>query len=110
MLFSSYLDQTSDAELFSGIWKNSNYGDNTSVTNLSKNPTQHSGSMHIGIKHHFLIDDIQRGDIELKFVEIKFQLVDFLTKRLTKEKFNFIKSLINIKNINNFCNMQIYAW
>ena len=43
--------------------------DNTSVINLSKNLIQHSRTKHIDIRHHFLRDHIQNGDISLDFVD-----------------------------------------
>lgn len=75
--------------------------DNTSAINLSKNPIQHSRSRHIDIKHHFIRDHAQKANIELKFIETKLQLVDILTKPLIKDKFKFLKSLINVKCLTN---------
>ena len=43
--------------------------DNTSVINLSKNPIQYSRTKYIDIRHHFLRDHIQNGDISLEFVD-----------------------------------------
>lgn len=60
----------------------------------------HSQAKHIEVKHHFLRDHVQKGDIELKIVETKLQLVDFLTKPLIEDMFKFMKSLINMKNPN----------
>ncbi|RVW63069.1 Retrovirus-related Pol polyprotein from transposon RE1 [Vitis vinifera] len=41
--------------------------DNTSVINISKNPVQHSRTKQIEIRHHFLRDHAQKGDITLEF-------------------------------------------
>ncbi|RVW66308.1 Copia protein [Vitis vinifera] len=41
--------------------------DNTSAINISKNPVQHSRTKHIEIRHHFLRDHAQKGDITLEF-------------------------------------------
>ena len=65
--------------------------DNTSVINLSKNPIQHSRTKHIDIRHHFLYDHVQNGDISLEFIDINNQLVDIFTKPLNEERLNFIK-------------------
>lgn len=43
--------------------------DNTSAINLSKNPIQHSKLKHIEIRHHFLRDHVQNGDIFLKYIQ-----------------------------------------
>ena len=45
--------------------------DNTSAINISKNPVQHSRTKHIEIRHHFLKNHAQKGDITLEFVSIK---------------------------------------
>ena len=65
--------------------------DNTSAINLSKNPIQHSRTKHIDIRHHFLRDYVQNGDISLEFVDTNNQLADIFTKPLNEERLNFIK-------------------
>ena len=42
--------------------------DNTSAINITKNPIQHSRTKHIDIRHHFIRDHVQNGDIELEFI------------------------------------------
>ncbi|KAK9225892.1 hypothetical protein WN943_010937 [Citrus x changshan-huyou] len=59
--------------------------DNTSAINLSKNTIQHSRTKHIEIRHHFLRDHIQKGDIALEFISTEKQLVDIFTKPLCEE-------------------------
>ena len=58
--------------------------DNTSAISISKNLMQHSRTKHIEIRHHFLRDHAQKGDITLEFVSTKDQLVDTLTKPLSE--------------------------
>ena len=65
--------------------------DNTSAINISKNPIQHSRTKHIDIRHHFLRDHVQIGDISLEFVDTNNQLADIFTKPLNEERLNFIK-------------------
>ena len=65
--------------------------DNTSSINLSKNPIQHSRSNHIDIRHHFLRDHVQKGDVVLDFIDTTNQLADIFTKPLNEEHMNFIK-------------------
>nr|CAN74666.1 hypothetical protein VITISV_005684 [Vitis vinifera] len=52
--------------------------DNTSAINISKNLEQHSRTKHIEIRHHFLRDHAQKGDITLEFVSKKINLPKFL--------------------------------
>ncbi|GJX92687.1 hypothetical protein Tco_0347273 [Tanacetum coccineum] len=40
--------------------------DNKGAIDLSKNPMQHSRTKHIEIRHHFLRDNVQKGNIYIK--------------------------------------------
>ena len=65
--------------------------DNTSAINLSKNPIQHSKTKHIDIRHHFLRDHVQNGNISLEFIVTNNQLAYIFIKPLNEERLNFIK-------------------
>ena len=65
--------------------------DNTSAINLSKNPIQHSRTKHINLRHHFLRDHVQKGDIILEYISTDRQLADIFTKPLNEEQFCFIR-------------------
>ena len=58
--------------------------DNSSAINLSKNPVHHSRTKHIKIKHHFIRDHVQNGDIVLEYMPTKNQLADIFSKPLEK--------------------------
>ena len=64
---------------------------NTSAINLSKNPIQYSRTKNINIKHHFLRDHVQNGDILLEFVDTNNQLANIFTKPLNEKRLNIIK-------------------
>ncbi|GKE05391.1 hypothetical protein Tco_1397409 [Tanacetum coccineum] len=49
---------------------------------LSKNPVQHSRTKHIEIRHHFLRDNVQKGNISNEKVPSEDNIVDILTKCL----------------------------
>ena len=70
--------------------------DNTSAINISKNPVQHSRTKHIEIRHHFLRDHAQKGDITLEFVSTKDQLADIFTKPLNEEQFVDIRRQLGV--------------
>ena len=72
--------------------------DNTSAINLSKNPILHSRAKHIDIRHHFLQDTIQNGDVSLEFIETDKQLADIFTKPLGEERFSFLRKELGICN------------
>ena len=65
--------------------------DNISAINLSKNPIMHSKSKHIEIRHHFMRDHVQKGDIALEFIQTKIQLTDIFTKPIAENRFIFIR-------------------
>ena len=41
--------------------------DNTSAINMAKNPVQHKRTKHIDIRHHFLRDNVEKGNIVLTY-------------------------------------------
>ncbi|XP_020999369.1 uncharacterized mitochondrial protein AtMg00810-like [Arachis duranensis] len=44
--------------------------DNTSAINLTKNPVQHSRTKHIEIRHHFIRDHVQKGDVVIELSKL----------------------------------------
>ena len=73
--------------------------DNTSAINLSKNPIQHSKSKHIDIKHHFLRDHVQKGDIQLIYIDTNIQTADIFTKPLLDERFKELLKKLNMSSL-----------
>ncbi|XP_014490299.1 uncharacterized protein LOC106753033 [Vigna radiata var. radiata] len=61
--------------------------DSTSAINLTKNPILHSKTKHIEIRHHFIRDHINRGEIKIEYVDTLHQWADIFTKPLNKERF-----------------------
>ena len=53
---------------------------------------------HIEIRHYFIRDLIQKGDIALEFISIDFQLADIFTKPLDENGFCFIRREIGMLN------------
>ncbi|GJZ13263.1 retrovirus-related pol polyprotein from transposon TNT 1-94 [Tanacetum coccineum] len=45
----------------------------------------HSRTKHVDIRHHFIRDDILKGDIELHFIPSQYQLADIFTKPLDEQ-------------------------
>ena len=70
--------------------------DNISAINISKNLVQHSRTKHIEIRHHFLRDHAQNGDITLEFVSTKNQFADIFTKPLSEEQFVDIRRKLGV--------------
>jgi hypothetical protein len=61
------------------------YCDNTSTICLSKNPILHSRTKRIKIKHHFIGDYVQKGIIDIKFIDTYHQWADIFTKPLFED-------------------------
>ncbi|GJT87582.1 copia protein [Tanacetum coccineum] len=64
--------------------------DNKGAIDLSKNPGQHSRTKYIEIRHHFLRDNVQKGNISIEKVSSKDNIADILTKPLKHELFNYL--------------------
>ena len=73
--------------------------DNTSAISISKNPVQHSRTKHIEIRHHFLRDHAEKGDITLEFIRTEEQLADIFTKPLNEPQFVNIRTQLGIISI-----------
>ena len=78
------------------------YYNNTNAINLTKNPIQHSKT-NIEIRHHFIRDHIQKGDIEIMFVKTENQLADLFTKPLARYRFNKLITELGILDIKYIC-------
>jgi hypothetical protein len=69
--------------------------DNESAIKLANNLMQHSKTKYIDIRHHFLSDHEAKGDIALRHVSTKKQLVDIFTKPLDEQRFCALRSELN---------------
>ncbi|GJT28799.1 retrovirus-related pol polyprotein from transposon TNT 1-94 [Tanacetum coccineum] len=65
--------------------------DNKGAIDLSKNPVLHSRTKHIEIRHHFLCDNVQKGNISIEKVASEDNIADILTKPLKREPFNLLR-------------------
>ncbi|GJU09712.1 retrovirus-related pol polyprotein from transposon TNT 1-94 [Tanacetum coccineum] len=66
------------------------YCDSKSAIVISCNSVQHSRTKHIDIRYHFIKEHVERGTVELYFVETEYQLADLFTKALPKECFEYL--------------------
>lgn len=76
--------------------------DNKSAINITKNPVQHSRTKHIEVRHHFIRDHVEKGNVTLEFVPTDFQLADIFTKPLGEDRFNFIRQELGMMNMDAF--------
>jgi hypothetical protein len=75
--------------------------DNESAIRMADNPVEHSCTKHIDIRHHFLRDHQQKGDIEVYHISTENQLADIFTKPLDEKTFCRLHSELNVLDSRN---------
>jgi hypothetical protein len=75
--------------------------DNESAIRMADNPVEHSRTKHIDIRHHFLRDHQQKGDIEVYHISTENQLDDIFTKPLDEKTFCRLRSELNVLDSRN---------
>ncbi|GJT77252.1 hypothetical protein Tco_1043977 [Tanacetum coccineum] len=65
--------------------------DNKGAIDLIKNHVQHSRTKHIEICHHFLRDNVQKGNISIEKVAFEDNIADIFTKPLKRKVFNYLR-------------------
>jgi hypothetical protein len=61
--------------------------DNTSAISVAKNLVFHKRMRHLERRHHFLRDHVEKGDIEMRYIDTERQLADIFTKPLDASRF-----------------------
>jgi hypothetical protein len=61
--------------------------DNTSAISIAKNLVFHKRMRHFERRHHFLRDHVEKGDIEMRYIDTERQLADIFTKPLDASRF-----------------------
>ncbi|KAI3715178.1 hypothetical protein L6452_22148 [Arctium lappa] len=75
------------------------YCDSKSAIAITANPVQQSKTKHIDVRYHFIKDHVEKGDIEMHFVQTDFQLDDLFTKSLDEKRFQFLISKLGMLNM-----------
>jgi hypothetical protein len=70
--------------------------DSSSTICLAHNLVFHGRVKHIKVRHHFLSDHVEKGDIEMKFVDTERQLVDIFTKPLDSSHFASLRGELGV--------------
>lgn len=63
------------------------FEDNQSTIHLARNKENGKRTKHIDIKYHFIRDQIEQENIELKYVSTQEQVADIFTKGLSYPSF-----------------------
>lgn len=72
--------------------------DNKSTISMTKNSTFHNRIKHIDIRHYFILEIVAKEEIFVKYCTTDEQVADALTKSLSKEKFNYSRILLGVRN------------
>ncbi|GKC10693.1 retrovirus-related pol polyprotein from transposon TNT 1-94 [Tanacetum coccineum] len=64
--------------------------DSKAAKAISYNLVQHSHTKHIDVRYHFIKEHVEKGIVELFFVETEYQLADLFTKSLPEDRFKYL--------------------
>ncbi|GJZ93713.1 hypothetical protein Tco_0665916 [Tanacetum coccineum] len=64
---------------------------------ISCNPIQHSRTKHIDVRYYFIKEQVEKGIVELFFVETEYQLADLFTKALPEDRFKYLVRRLDMR-------------
>jgi hypothetical protein len=70
--------------------------DSSSAIWLAHNPVFHGRAKHIKVRHHFLRDHVEKGEIEMKFINTERQLANIFTKPLDSSCFPSLRGELGV--------------
>jgi hypothetical protein len=70
--------------------------DSSSAICLAKNPVFYGRAKHIKVRHHFLRDHVEKGDIEMKYIETERWLAHIFTKPLDVTHFASMRGELGV--------------
>ncbi|XP_045810820.1 uncharacterized mitochondrial protein AtMg00810-like [Trifolium pratense] len=78
--------------------------DNVSAINLAKNPIAHGRSKHIELRFHYLREQVSNGNLALMHCRSEEQVADLLTKAVTVQVFEKLRSEMGIETVDHNMN------
>jgi hypothetical protein len=73
--------------------------DNDSTIKLAHNPEFHQRSKHIDIRHHYIRDCIESGDVTIKWIPGTENPADMFTKALSPQLFNICRDRLKMQTL-----------
>nr|GEV29129.1 uncharacterized mitochondrial protein AtMg00810-like [Tanacetum cinerariifolium] len=73
------------------------YCDSKAAIAISCNLIQHSRTKHIDVRYHFIKEKVEKGIVELFFVETEYQLANLFTKSLPEYRFKYLVKRIGMR-------------
>jgi hypothetical protein len=70
--------------------------DNTSAISVAKNSVFYEKMRHVERRHHFLRDHVEKGDIEMRYIDTERQLADIFTKPIDSSRFANLRGKIGV--------------
>jgi hypothetical protein len=70
--------------------------DNQSCVKLTKKHVFHDRSKHIELKYHYIRDMVQRGVMDLQYISTDKQIVEILTKSLSRVKYEYSRDNLGV--------------
>jgi hypothetical protein len=71
---------------------------NTSAISVAKTPVFHKRMRHLERRHHFIKNHIEKGDIEMRYIDTERQLADIFTKPPDSSRFAVLQRGISVCN------------
>lgn len=72
------------------------YGDNECAIHISRAVENTKRTKHIDVRYHFIRNYIEKGVIQVKYINMKEQKADLLTKFLPKQNFRYLRDLLKL--------------
>jgi hypothetical protein len=70
--------------------------DNTSLISVAKTLVSQKRIIHLERRHHFLRDHVEKGNIEMRYIDTERQLTDIFTKSLDAPRFADLREEIGV--------------
>ena len=77
------------------------YCDNKAAINISQNPVHHDQTKHVEVDKHFIKEKVEDGTISMVYVLTNTQVVDVLTKALSRRSFEHLIDKLGMFNLYN---------